>query len=40
MGNYPKFRPKNSMLSALPENCHTWYLGGADSASGIRFSKF
>ena len=24
----------------LPDNWHTWYLGGADSDSGLRFSKF
>ena len=38
--NFPKFRPKNSKLSILTENWHTWYLGGADSESGFRFLKF
>ena len=27
-------------MSVLPENWHTWYLGGADSASGLSFLKF
>ena len=40
MGNFPKFRWKNSKLSVLPENWHTWYLGGADSKSTLRFLKF
>ena len=38
MGNFPKFRPKNSKLSILTENWHIWYLGGVDSES--RFLKF
>ena len=40
LGNFLKFRWKNSKLSVLPENWHTWYLGGADSKSTIRFLKF
>ena len=28
------------MLSILPENWHTWYLGGADSKSALRFLKY
>ena len=40
MGNFPKFRPKNSKLSILTENWLTWYLGGADSKSRLRFLKF
>ena len=40
LGNFPRFRPKNSKLSALTENWHTWYLGGADSGSELRFFKF
>ena len=39
MGNFPKFRPKNSKLSILTENWHTWYLGDADFGSGLTFSK-
>ena len=35
-----KFGLKKSRLSLLPENWHTWYLRGADSESGHRFSKF
>ena len=37
--NFPKFRPKNSILSNLSENWHTWYLGGSDSKSRLRFLK-
>ena len=40
MGNFPKFRPKNSNLLILTENWLTWYLGGADSESRLRFLKF
>ena len=35
-----KFGPKKSKLSALTENWYTWYLGSADSESGLRFLKF
>ena len=38
LGNFPKFRPKNSKLSILPENWQSWHIGGADSRS--RLSKF
>ena len=31
---------KKSKLFVLPENWHLWYLGRADSQSGVRFSKF
>ena len=31
---------KKSKLSVLTENWHTWYLGSADSESGLRFLKF
>ena len=40
LGNFSTFRPKNSKLSVLTENWHTWYLGGANSKSGLRFLKF
>ena len=40
LGNFPKFRPKNSNLSILTENSHTWYLGGADFESRFRFLEF
>ena len=40
LGSFSKFRAKNSNLSVLTENWHTWYLGGADSESGLRFLKF
>ena len=40
LGNLPKFRPKNSKLSILTDNWHTWHHGGADSESGIKFLKF
>ena len=40
MGNFPKFRPKNQKLSILTENWHTWYIGGFDSESRLRFLKF
>ena len=32
-----KFGPKKSKLSVLTENWHTWYLGSADSESGLSF---
>ena len=32
-----KFRPKKSILSVLPKNSHTWYLGRASSESIVRF---
>ena len=35
-----KFGPKKSKLSVLTENWHTWYLGSADSESGVGFLKF
>ena len=35
-----KFGPKKSKLSVLIENWYTWYLGNADSESGLRFLKF
>ena len=35
-----KFGPKKSKLSVLTENWHTWYLGSADSDSGLGFLKF
>ena len=35
LGNFPKFRPKNSILFILTENWHTWYIEGADSESGL-----
>ena len=38
LGNFPKFRPKNSKLSMLTENLRE--LGGADSKSGHSFLKF
>ena len=31
---------ENSKLSVLPENWHSWYIGGADSKSRLRTSKF
>ena len=37
--NFPNFRPKYPKLSILTENWVTWYLGGADSKSGLRFLK-
>ena len=40
MGNFPKFRPKNSKLFIVTENWLTRYLGGADSESRFRFLKF
>ena len=40
MGNFPKFRPKKSKLFLLLETWHTWYLGGAYSESGLRFSEY
>ena len=39
-GNCPKFRPKNSKLPVSTENWQTWYLGGADSNSGLKSLKF
>ena len=35
----PKFGPKNSKLTILTENWHSWYPGVADSGSGPRFLK-
>ena len=40
IGQFPKFRPKNSKLSILTENWPTCYLGGADSESRLRFLNF
>ena len=40
IGNFPKFRRKNSKLSIFNENWCMWYLGGADSKSRLRFLKF
>ena len=40
LGNFPKLRPKNSKLFVFIKNWRTWYFGGADSESGLRFSKF
>ena len=37
LGNFPRFRPKKSKSSFLTENWYTWYLGGADSESGLKF---
>ena len=37
--NFPNFRPKYPKLSILTENWVTWYLGGADSKSRLRFLK-
>ena len=31
---------QNPKLSVLTENWQRWYLGGVDSESGFRFSKF
>ena len=39
MGDFPKFRPKDSKLFILTENWRTWYLG-ANFESGLRFLKF
>ena len=40
MGNFFKLRPKNLKLSNLSEKWRIWYLGDADSESGVRSSKF
>ena len=40
MGNFPKFRSKNQKLSISTENWPTWYIGGVDSESTLRFLKF
>ena len=37
LGNFPKFRSKNSKFSVLSENWHSWYLKDADSFSNISF---
>ena len=37
---FGKFGPKKSKLSVLTENWHTWYLGSANSESGLGFLKF
>ena len=39
MDSFPKFSLNYSKLSVLTENCDTWYLGGADSKSRVRFLK-
>ena len=36
-GNFPTFRPKNSKLSILTQNCPIREFGGADSKSGLSF---
>ena len=38
LGNFSTFRPKNSKLSVLTENWHTWYLI-ANSKFRLRFLK-
>ena len=38
--NFLKFRLTNSKLSILTEDWQTWYLGGADYESGLRFLKY
>ena len=41
IGQFPQIHAKNSKLSVLTENWHTWYFGDADSRwSGLRFLKF
>ena len=40
LGNFPKFRSKNQKLSISTENWHTWYIGGVDYESTLRFLKF
>ena len=40
LGFSGKLGPKESKLSVLLENWHIWYLGTADSKSGVTFSKF
>ena len=40
LGDFPKFRLKNSKLSILTENWHTGYPEGADSKPRLRFLKF
>ena len=37
LGNFPKFRSKNSKCSVLSQNWHSWYLKDADSFSNISF---
>ena len=39
LGSFPKLWSKNSTLSILTEHWHTWYLGVADSRSGLRLLK-
>ena len=39
LGNFPKFRQKNSKSSTLTENWHIWYLGGVESESRHIFLK-
>ena len=33
--NFPKFKPKHSKLSVFTKNLYSWYLGSADSESGL-----
>ena len=40
IGQFPQISPKNSKLSILTENWHTWSLGGADLESAFRFWNF
>ena len=40
LGNFAKFRPKNSNLSILTQNRHVREHGDTDSKSGFNFWKF
>ena len=40
IGQFSKFGPKNWKLSILTENWHRWYLGRANSESGLKFWEF
>ena len=40
IGQFPQIYTENSKLSVLSENWLSWHIGGADSESRIRTSKF
>ena len=40
IGQFPQIYTENSKLSVLSENWLSWHIGGADSKSRIRTSKF
>ena len=40
IGQFPQIQAEKIKLFILAENWHTWYIGGVDSKSKLRFLKF